>query len=134
MTLWKLFASIYEAVIACMTDDPDGAAKLDTALEAYQAAGCWLWAPLFIAEQAKARLRAGDALGAVEAVKRGLAEAETCGEHWAEPVLQRVLGDIRRAEGDPAGAAQAYEQAIANARAQGAVPLLARAEAALAAL
>ena len=34
----------------------------------------------------------------------------------------------------PAGAAQAYKQAIAYARAQGAAPLLARAEAALAAL
>lgn len=134
MTLWKLFAGIFEAVIACMTDQPDGPARLDTALEAYRAAGCWLWAPLFLAEQARARLRAGDKAGAAAAVKRGLAEAEICGEHWAEPVLRQVLGDIRRAEGDLAGAAQAYKQAMAEARSQGAAPLLVQAEAALASL
>ncbi|MFC6637677.1 ATP-binding protein [Sulfitobacter sediminilitoris] len=131
MSLWKLYAWIFEAVTSCMADEADGPARVDAALKDYRATGCWLWAPLFLAEQAKAQLRAGDAAGAEAAVKRGLAEAEVCGERWAIPELHRILGDISRSQGDSAAAAKAYEQAAADARAQGAVLLLARAEAAI---
>lgn len=129
MAQWKLYGGIHDAVIACMADEADGPARLAAALEDYRETGCWLWVTRFIAEQAKALLRAGDAAGAEAAALRGLAEAEATGETWSNPVLHRIVGDARRARGEPA--VDAYRRAADEARRQGAPLLAAEAEAAL---
>jgi tetratricopeptide (TPR) repeat protein len=127
MSLWKLYVTIHDAIIACMADEPGAPALLESALEEYRASGCWLWVTLYLAEQAKALLRAGDPAGAEAALRRALAEAEVTGEHWAAAELRRVEGDILAAGGDRDGARRCYETAIDVARSQQARPLEERA-------
>jgi class 3 adenylate cyclase/tetratricopeptide (TPR) repeat protein len=131
MSLWKVYVGIHDGVIACMADEPGAPARLEPVLDAYKASGCWLWITLYLAEQAKALLRAGDARAAEAAVRRGLAEQESTGEHWAESELLRILGDIRLFEGDLEGAEAAYNTAITVAQAQKARTLEERATHAL---
>ena len=100
MALWKNFVAIHDAVLACMTDEPDAVHQLDTALEEYRAKGCWLWVTLYLAEHAKAQLRAGDPEAAQCSVDRALREGDTTGEHWAEAELRRIEGEIKAAQGD----------------------------------
>jgi predicted ATPase len=131
MSLWKIYAGIHDAVIACMADEPGAPARLDAALEVYKASGCWLWITLYLAEQAKALLRAGDLDGAEAAVRRAMAELEETGERWTESELRRITGEIRLRQGDAAGAGCAFEGAIAVARSQKARSLEERAIATL---
>lgn len=118
MALWKLYVAIHDAVIACMADEPEAPSRLDQVLDEYRRNGCWLWITLYLAEQAKALLRAGDAEGAEASVQRALAEQETTGERWADAELNRILGEIRLFRGDTAGAGQAFDAAISAAQSQ----------------
>lgn len=118
MTLWKNFVAIHDAVLACMTDEPDAAERLDLVLEAYCASGCWLWVTLYLSEQAKALLRAGKLEAAQISVERALREQEKTGERWAEAERRRIEGEILAARGDVDGAQSAFESAISIARAQ----------------
>ena len=118
MALWKNFVAIHDAVLACMTDEPDAAERLDLVLEAYRASGCWLWVTLYLSEQAKALLRAGEFEAAQISVERALREQEKTGERWAEAELRRIEGEILAARGDVDGAQSAFESAISIARAQ----------------
>ena len=104
MALWKNFVAIHDAVLACMTDEPDAAERLDLVLEAYRASGCWLWVTLYLSEQAKALLRAGKLEAAQISVERALREQEKTGERWAEAELRRIEGEILAARGDVDGA------------------------------
>jgi predicted ATPase len=131
MSLWKIYADIHDAVAACMADEPEAPARLDAALSVYKANGCWLWITLFLSEQAKALLRAGDRKGAEKSVLRALAEQETTGERWAESELHRILGEIKLLEDDKEAAKQAFETAISIARKQKARALEDRAIASL---
>ncbi len=118
MSLWKLFVGLHDAVIACMADEPSAPARLDAVLEEYKASGGGLWTTFYLAEQAKAFLRAGEIEAAARSVKRAMVEMEETGERWAEAEHHRILGDIRRIEGDAASARQEYETAISVARSQ----------------
>jgi class 3 adenylate cyclase/tetratricopeptide (TPR) repeat protein len=118
MALWKLYVGIDDAVIACMADEPGAPAMLESNLVEYKASGCWLWITLYLAEQAKASLRAGDAEGAEASLKRAFSEHETTGECWALAELNRINGEICLFQGDAAGAGQAFETAISVARSQ----------------
>lgn len=126
MALWKNFVAIHDAVFACMTDAPGAADQLDLELEEYRSKDCWLWVTLYLAEQAKYLLRAGDLDKARQVLDRALAEQETTGEFWAEAELRRVDGEIRFAQGNTTGAKAAFEDAIAVATAQQANVLVAR--------
>jgi predicted ATPase len=108
-------------------DEPRAPARLDAVLEEYKACGCGLWTTLYLAEQAKAFLRAGELEAAARSVKRAMAEMEESGERWAEAEHHRILGDIRRIEGDAASARQEYETAISVARSQKALSIEQRA-------
>lgn len=127
MSLWKNFVAIHDAVIACMGDAPGAPEQLDAALEEYRATGCWLWATLYLAEQAKALLRAGHTARAEAAVHRAFREQEATGEFWLDAELHRIIAEIRLAEGDSDGARAARTAALLSARAQGAFSLEERA-------
>jgi len=118
MALWKLYVSIHDAVIACMADEPGAPEKLESVLAEYKANGCWLWINLYLAEKAKALLRAGDAEGAEASVLRALAEQEKTGERWVDAELNRILGEICLARGDVASAEDAFGKAISAAQSQ----------------
>lgn len=127
MTFWKNYVAIHDAVIACMADEPEAPARLDKALDEYKAKGGWLWVTLYLAEQAKALLRAGDTEGAKAALKRAFREQEGTGEHWAEAELHRIAGEVLSFQKDIVGAAAAFKEAISIARSQKAKILEARA-------
>ncbi|WP_425046226.1 adenylate/guanylate cyclase domain-containing protein [Primorskyibacter sp. S87] len=127
MALWKNFVSIHDAVLACMTDEPNAAGQLDMALSGYREKGCWLWVTLYLSEQAKALLRAGDPQAAQHAVDRAFEEQGKTGEYWAEAELHRINGKIRAFLGDKSGAKAAFEKAIQIANAQHAQALANRA-------
>ena len=118
MALWKLYVGIHDAVIACMADEPDAPVRLNEVLLDYKTSGCWLWNTLYLAEQAKALLRAADSDGAEASVRRALSESEATGECWALAELHRISGDISLARGDEGGARQAYETAVSIANSQ----------------
>jgi class 3 adenylate cyclase/tetratricopeptide (TPR) repeat protein len=127
MSLWKIFVGIHDAVVDCMADARGAPAKLDAVLDQYKANGGGLWITLYLAEQAKALLRAGDPSAAAGSVRRAMAELERSGERWAEAELHRIVGDVRLFEGDRASAERAYETAIAVAKSQDARSLEQRA-------
>ncbi len=127
MALWKDFVAIHDAVLACMTDAPGAVHQLDTALDEYRAKGCWLWVTLYLAEHAKAQLRAGDPAAALRTVDRALREQDTTGEHWAEAELLRIKGEVRAAQGNTDAANAAFDQAILVAQTQNAQILTERA-------
>lgn len=127
MALWKDFVAIHDAVLACMTDTPGAVHQLDKALEEYRAKGCWLWVTLYLAEHAKALLRAGDPGAAQRTVDRALREQATTGERWAEAELLRIKGKISAALGDTDSANAAFDQAISVAQTQKAQVLFERA-------
>ncbi|WP_282170280.1 ATP-binding protein [Ruegeria atlantica] len=127
MALWKDFVAIHDAVLACMTDVPSAVHQLDKALEEYRAKGCWLWVTLYLAEHAKALLRAGDPSAAQRTVDRALREQDITGEHWAEAELLRIKGEISAAQGDIDSANAAFDQAISVAQSQKAQMLIERA-------
>ncbi|WP_208999751.1 ATP-binding protein [Stappia sediminis] len=127
MSLWKNYVAIHDAVIACMSDEKDAPARLDAALEEYKAKGCWLWVTLYLAEQAKALLRAGHPESAEAALRRAFREQEKTGESWTLAELHRIAGEIRCAGNDIEGAETAFNEALSIAKFQGAKSLEARA-------
>jgi class 3 adenylate cyclase/predicted ATPase len=76
--------------------------------------------------------------GRLEEAEVALADAVAVAEHraeaWWEPEILRWRGRLAERNGDRAGAAGFYEQALASARARGAAPLADRAAASLLAL
>ena len=123
MALWKHYVSIHDAVIACMADEPDAPAQLERALVDYKASGCWLWVTVYLTEQAKMLLRAGNADGAQASIDRAFSEQEATGECWALAELHRITGKICQARGDITGAAKAFETALSVAQSQKAISL-----------
>jgi predicted ATPase len=91
---------------------------LDTALEEYRGKGCWLWVTLYLAEQAKALLRAGDLTAAQGVLVRAFREQETTGECWAEAELYRIKGEICALQGNISAAQAAFDKATSAAHDQ----------------
>ncbi len=118
MALWKLYVSIHDAVIDCMTDLQSAPAMLDQVLDEYKSNGCWLWVTLYLAEQAKALLRAGNWQAAEASIARALAEQKNTGERWADAELHRILAEIRLLQGDTEGATKALKTALESATTQ----------------
>lgn len=127
MALWKNYVAIHDAVIACMADEPEAPTKLDEALDEYKTKGGWLWVTLYLAEQAKALLRAGEPEKAKAVVERAFREQAATGENWAEAELHRISGEILNYQNDAIGAAAAFNEAITVAQSQQATLLEARA-------
>jgi predicted ATPase len=103
--------------------DPDaGALGLRRALASYLAQGNKSGAPSFyglLAELEAARFDQESALAAVDA---GLAIAEDTGEHYTDPYLYRLRGEIflMQSPGDSVPAEETFQTAIAIANRQGA--------------
>ncbi|MCP5082649.1 MAG: AAA family ATPase [Alphaproteobacteria bacterium] len=131
MALWKLYVGIQDVVIACMADEPDAPEALEPVLAEYKKSGCWLWITVYLAEQAKALLRAGDVDAAEASLQRAFSEAEITGEIWALAELNRINGEICLHRKDPVGAGKAFNTAISVAHSQGATILEERAARAL---
>jgi predicted ATPase len=103
--------------------DPDfGADKLEQALAAYIAQGNRADAPSLYGLLAELEASARGPESALASIDQGLAIANETGEHFTDPYLHRLRGDLllKRNRSDPAPAEQAFKAAIAVAKAQGA--------------
>jgi tetratricopeptide (TPR) repeat protein len=114
---------IYANWVRGKQGDPEaGALGLRRALDSYLAQENRSGAPSFyglLAELEAMRPDMGSALAAIDA---GLAIAEATGEHYTDPYLYRLRGDVllMRSPGDPIPAEDAFQAAIAVANKQGA--------------
>ena len=98
-----------------------GAADFRRALTIYMKQGAKVDAPYFHGLLGKFVAKSGDRAGALALVDQGLRYAHETGEHWSDPELYRIRGEILSAA-DPArlaAAEEAFEAAIAVAREQG---------------
>jgi predicted ATPase len=103
--------------------DPDfGADKLEQALAAYTAQGNRADAPSLYCLLAELQADARGPESALASIDQGLAIANETGEHFTDPYLHRLRGEmlLKRNRSDPAPAEEAFKVAIAVAKAQGA--------------
>ncbi|HME85651.1 MAG TPA: hypothetical protein VKG91_14155, partial [Roseiarcus sp.] len=103
--------------------DPDfGADKLEQALTAYIAQGNRADAPSLYCLLAELKAVAREPESALASIDQGLSIADETGEHFTDPYLRRLRGDLllKRNRTDPAPAEEAYKTAIAVAKEQGA--------------
>lgn len=118
MALWKSYVAVHDAVFACMSDEPGAAAQLDVALEEYRKTGCWLFVTLYLSEQAKTLVRAGDFAAAQRSLSRTSRIQEETGEQWAKAELHRIEGEILAMQDNTDGAKAAFDLALSVARDQ----------------
>ncbi|HZZ21995.1 MAG TPA: hypothetical protein VFE60_05190 [Roseiarcus sp.] len=103
--------------------DPDfGADKLEQALAAYTAQGNRADAPSLYCLLAELQADARGPESALASIDQGLAIANETGEHFTDPYLHRLRGEmlLKRNRSDPAPAEEAFKVAMAMAKAQGA--------------
>ena len=101
--------------------DPEaGAIGLKQALETYLAQGNRSGAPSFYGLLAELEAMRPDLDSALAAIDAGFALAEETGEHYTDPYLHRLRGEILLATGLTSPAEEAFHTAIAIARGQGA--------------
>jgi predicted ATPase/energy-coupling factor transporter ATP-binding protein EcfA2 len=103
--------------------DPEaGAVGLKEAIAVYLALGNRSGAPSFHGLLAELEAMLPNLDGALTTIDQGLAMAEETGEHYTDPYLYRLRGEFlaRRCPGTPLPAAEAFQTAIAIAKAQGA--------------
>ena len=99
-----------------------GIAEIRAGLEKWRNLGAVLGLPHFLALLARACRTADATVEAAVVIDEAVHAAEQTGERWALSELYRLRGDVLRDQGAPcAVVAAAYEQAIACARAQGAL-------------
>jgi predicted ATPase len=134
---WRTVSSLLTAWLRGRAGDVAlGTAGLEECLGAYRGSGSRLGTPHFHVLLADLRLAAGDRRRALEALRAGEEYIEETGERFSESELFRFKGRVLMAgdSPDPAGAAAAYERAVAVAREQNAKMLELRAATRLAAL
>ena len=101
--------------------DPEaGAIGLKLALETYLAQGNRSGAPAFYGLLAELEAMRPDLDSALAAIETGFALAEETGEHYTDPYLHRLRGEILLATGLTSSAEEAFHTALAIARGQGA--------------
>ena len=103
--------------------EPDfGADKLEQALAAYIAQGNRADTPSLYCLLAELQADARGPESALGSIDQGLAIADETGEHFTDPYLHRLRGNLllKRNRSDPAPAEEAFKVAIAVAKAQGA--------------
>ena len=99
-----------------------GALGLKDALNSYLAQGNRSGAPTFHGLLGELEAMRPDVESALAAVDAGLAIAEATGEHYTDPYLYRLRGEVllMRSPGEPGPAEEAFQTAIAVANGQGA--------------
>jgi predicted ATPase len=120
---WRTVSSLWSAWMQGRGGEPELAtARMQEHLDAYVGSGGGLALPQFHMLIADLRLFAGDAGGAIEELRAGLAQIEATGERFHEPELLWYMGKALMAEDtpDPDGATAAFEHALEAARAQNA--------------
>jgi len=96
--------------------------ELRQAIASLAKVGAKIYGPLLLGLLAEREADAEELGGAANTINEALSRATDGGENWTNAFLHRVRGDIllKRNPSDPAPAEEAYQKAIAIARAQGA--------------
>ncbi len=141
---WLAAGMLHQAIAQCSLGQIDvGHPMLEAMVDAWRSVGRdaagnqvhpVLMTPYFAGRLAQVRFQLGDIAGAASLTDELLASTERSGEHFWDAELLGLRARIKRERGDVADALAAANSAVALARKQGAVPLLARAEALLAEL
>ena len=103
--------------------DPDfGANELEQALTAYTAEGNRADAPSLYGLLAELEVSEPGPESSLRSIDRGLAIADETGEHFTDPYLHRLRGELllKRNPSEPAPVEEAFKAAIAAAKVQGA--------------
>jgi predicted ATPase len=103
--------------------DPEaGALELNQALQSYLALGNKSSAPSFYGLLAELEAKTPGSESALARIDRGLEIADETGEHFTDPYLHRLRGEIllQRDVANPAPAEEAFKNSIAVAKRQGA--------------
>jgi class 3 adenylate cyclase/predicted ATPase len=96
---------------------PDQATlEMQRGLSAIQATGTALVVPYDLGLLADAHQRLGDLREARQLLTKALDLVERTGERWYEAELERRMGEVNRAEGNPLGAEQCFDRAMGIAR------------------
>ena len=104
-------------------DHPEaGALKLRQALDSYLGLGNKSGAPSFYGMLAELEAMSGDYDSALMQIDQGLAIAHATEEHYTDPYLHRLRGEVllKRDPGNPTAAEEAFQISIAVAKQQGA--------------
>ena len=104
-----------------------GTLQIRQGLADWRATGARLGLPAFLAPLIEQYLRLGQAEEGLSAVADGLEAVERHREHWWEPELHRLKGELLLLQGDEAEAEASFQHAIQLARQQQAKPLELRA-------
>ena len=105
-----------------LRDPEEGAVEFRQALAAYIGLGNRAGLPWLQGLLAELEAPTQGPESALKLIEQGLATAEETGEHFSDPYLYRLRGDIlvKRDLSDPAPAIDAYQTAVAIAKQQGA--------------
>jgi len=109
------------------TDREAGTLQIRQGLTAWQATGAKLGRPAFLASLVEQYLRLGQIEEGLSAVAEGLEAVERYGEHWWEPELHRLQGELLLLQGNEDKAEASFNKAIEVARRQQAKSLELRA-------
>lgn len=123
MGLVIAMGAIYKTwAIGRLRDAAFGARELHQALNALVNTGVRTGSTYFHGLVADLETLAGDAAAALEEINEGLAISAELGEHWTDPYLHWLRGDVllKQNPSNPAAAEEAYRTAIAIAKQQGA--------------
>ena len=129
---WMPGALMLEGWARAMLDrDVSALATLQQGIDEWRASGARLTLPYSLGLLAEARAAVGDAAGARAAVDEALRESDATGERWYTAALSCLKGELLLGQSDndarAAGARQLGE-ALALARAQGAIAFAQRAQ------
>ncbi|MBW3575397.1 MAG: AAA family ATPase [Actinobacteria bacterium] len=116
----RVVERIYEAWIGILDRREAALDELEAAVEACRVESVSLHLTHGLSILARAQLRLGRTERGLAAVREGLAWAATHDQHYTDPLLHRIEGELLEAQGDLAGAARAFDRARDVAAAQGA--------------
>ncbi len=116
----RVVERIYEAWIGILDRREAALDELEAAVEACRVESVSLHLTHGLSILARAHLRLGRAERGLSAVREGQAWAAAHDQHYTDPLLHRIEGELLEAHGDLPGAAAAFDRARDVAVAQGA--------------
>jgi class 3 adenylate cyclase/tetratricopeptide (TPR) repeat protein len=111
--VWQAYSLGFLAVAGSLSGQDDAAlAAAERARPLLEATGTRLFVPLILSGELRSLLALGRYAACAERLHDIRARTEAGAEHWLDADIQRLEGDLRLAQGDPAAAEACYRRAI----------------------